>query len=200
MTTTVSGKPDVRRVLADFDGWCWKLASSFSRAKTEYSAEDLHQEAQVAIWRALEKYDPTKRENDNIALWVTSAARNRLMAICYGDGRLMSSERTWTHRGKAQEIAVDTQPDDTPGSDRRMALFGTSFIPSGADLSAHADEILAAILDLPEKQRYVIYQTFYHGWNNGDFKREFGYFPGALKTAGLKKLREKLSHLETAWN
>ena len=135
-------------------------------------AEDAVQEAFVSLWRARERYDPTR---GTVRTWVLSAVRNRAL------------DALRRERAKAgRDVQDDVLPD-------LMAA------PERTDIEAERrDErrrIKEALESLPDEQRQVIELAYFGGLSHSEIARSLSLPPGTVKgrmRLGLTRMRSLL--------
>ena len=186
-------------IIAGYHGWLFKTASGMTSNPSD--VEDLVQEGRVAMWLALDSYNP---EKGSLPAWITRKAKYRMIEIVT-DGPLTGQPSRRHGRNPATEMNRDTLSLDLPRGDgvnladlisRDVGQFDS------AELAYHQGEIAAAIEALPDAQRKYVIARFYEAMTGREMQEAglFTYDPSALwtsqKNGARMKLAEKLRHLE----
>ena len=140
------------------------------RSLSPAQADDLTQDAMLAIWRRAESYDPAKAA---VATWVYSIARN--LHIDY-------------FRKTARASRVDLkdpslQPVEEPTADE---LY---------DRSQSVDAVVVALAGLPDEQRLVLDLAYMEGCSHSEIADRLGMPLGTVKSRirlAMDKLRISL--------
>lgn len=137
--------------------------------------EDLAQEGWLAMWQALEKAKRDGREINEA--YLKQAARWAVL------NTLNPQRNRWPD--------IPLEPAELPDS--------VTYQPD-KDLEGHREEILAAVRDLPEKQREYVYLRF---WAGKSTKTEMSGYSTSLwynpRTGAKATLKDKLGHLADAF-
>lgn len=119
-------------------------------------AEDLAQEAMLAVWRKAESYDPAKA---SVGTWIYTIARNlRIDAL---------------RRERRPELEPDDPrlvPEPEPPPDRQM------------EQRSQAERVRSALRALPEDQAQVVTMAFYGGKSQGEIAAELALPLGTVKS------------------
>ncbi len=137
-------------------------------------AEDVVQEAFLAVWRRAAAYSPER-----------GAARSWLMAIVHN----LSVDR---RRGRYRHEQTDVQLDDV---EFRLATDSEDVFGSVAS-TIEAEQIRAALLGLPIEQRQAIELAFFMGLSHQEIATQTGMPLGTVKgrmRLGLRKMRSALA-------
>lgn len=163
-------------ILTTLRPWLVRTARGMRSVNASMSFEDLCQEGSIAMWKALNAYDPTRGPVD---LWLKAKARWSMLNAIARD------------RAYVTESASDID-DDFECADRSIDM----------DLAYHEGEIHEAISRLTPKQREYVLRRFWGQQGTRELTSVFGYDPGSLWTSqrngARKKLRESLAHLSEA--
>jgi RNA polymerase sigma factor (sigma-70 family) len=164
-----------------------------------WEADDLAQEAMVAIWRAGEKYRPEigdRYGNGALATFVTKAARTRLAELVYRDRpSLGAGDRTRSHGSRnsgvytsSLDAHLDTEPDEIP---RSLVVAG----PDAATLATR-QAVRAAVGELPERERLAVCAVDLLGMTSAEAAPLVGVTEGSLRSVRRRahgRLRETLT-------
>ncbi len=130
-------------------------------------AEDCAQDVMAVLWQKAALYDPARA---SVATWVFTIARNRRIDLA--------------RRARRPE------PE---------ALDWGELEPDQADVYAAGQEtarLVAALADLPEKQRALIQRAFYGELSHSEIAAETGLPLGTIKSRirlALERLRQKMT-------
>ena len=141
---------------------------------SEYQAEEIAQEAMLAVWRKAHLFDPTA---SGAATWIFTIARNqRIDAI-----------RRETRGGavRVDEVEAEYEIDETPGADVRIAA---------AQSEARLREAMAS---LPGEQRKVIEMSFFEEKPHSEIAEELRIPLGTVKSRARLAMKRLRSLLET---
>ncbi|HET9094179.1 MAG TPA: sigma-70 family RNA polymerase sigma factor [Solirubrobacteraceae bacterium] len=140
---------------------------------TRARAEDIVQEAFLSLWRAGGRYD---RSRGSVRTWVLSAVHNRAI----------DSFR--------RESVRPTSPlDETPAAER---LAAPELTEVEVERRADAEQVRAALDELPDDQRQVIELAYYGGFTHQQIADLLSLPAGTVKgrmRLGLGKLRISLA-------
>jgi RNA polymerase sigma-70 factor (ECF subfamily) len=142
------------------------------------TAEDVVQEAFLSLWRSGARYD---RRRGSVRSWVLGVVHNRAID-------LFRRESVRAGRDVNAEGLVELMraPDDTPGDLQRRE---------------DAQEIRAALKELPADQRQVIELAYFGGFSHSQIATMLELAPGTVKgrmRLGLTKLRIALGNPSAA--
>jgi RNA polymerase sigma factor (sigma-70 family) len=187
-------------IIAGYHSWLFKTASGMTSNSSD--VEDLVQEGRVAMWLALDSYDPAK---GSLPSWLTRKAKFRMIEVVT-DGPLTGQPSRRHGRNPATEMKRATLSLDLPRGDSGVNLADLVSRDVGdleaAELAYHQDEIASAIEALPDAQRKYVIARFYEAMTGSEMREAglFSYDPSALwtsqKNGARMKLAEKLRHLE----
>ncbi|HEY6523870.1 MAG TPA: sigma-70 family RNA polymerase sigma factor [Solirubrobacteraceae bacterium] len=136
-------------------------------------AQDVVQEAFLSLWRSGARYD---RARGSVRTWILGVVRNRTIDLFRRDtvraGRDISAE------GVVERIS------------------STEDLPRDAERRQDAQDVRAALRDLPPDQRQVIELAYFGGFSHSQIAEMLEVPPGTVKgrmRLGLTKLRVALS-------
>jgi RNA polymerase sigma-70 factor (ECF subfamily) len=148
-------------------GPAFSLAYRMCGSRTR--AEDVVQDAFMALWRAGARYDQSR---GSARAWILSVVRNRAI----------DSFRRESLRG-ARSL------EEWSGSDR---LASPELTEVAVERRVEADRIRTALHELPEEQRQVIELSYFGGFTHHQIAEMLALPPGTVKgrmRLGLSKLR-----------
>ena len=131
-------------------------------------AEDCAQDVMAVLWNKAAQYDPARA---SVATWVFTIARNRRIDVARKARRPEPEALDW----------------------------GPEIEPDQADIYEAGQEtarLLAAMADLPEKQRALIQRAFYGDLSHSEIAAETGLPLGTIKSRirlALDRLRQGMS-------
>lgn len=185
-------------VLADYQKWCYSVANAMSNNCTD--ADDLAQEGLIAMWRALEKYDPAKGA---LPSWLTKAAKMRMLEVVqrknlFGNARVQGAK-------SVEHLSYDEfeDPDSV-----------LPYVEYNSEIAAHRDEIRNALDVLSPAQRRYVVAKFWLGLDSTsrspamvalckqfpELKRGSDLWNGTTGQVGARdRLAEALGHLDAEW-
>ena len=140
-------------------------------------AEDVVHDAFVAVWRKIDRFDA---ERGSLRGWLMTVVRNRAI-----------------DRVRARRVTVDVDDAD------ERALLRTGPNPTWEDALGRltADDLRAALADLPAEQRRALELAYFEGYTYREVAELTGVPPGTatgrLRLA-LSKLRDSLSGTSAA--
>lgn len=183
-------------LLADYRRWLYYMAYRLSENASQ--VDDLAQEGYIAMWRALQTYDPDKGA---LPTWLTKSARLRMEEVL----------RRGTSFGKPEARGVHTTPESA-GLPRNASLELAQEL--GLDPAAGDDvmeevfarymegEVRRALDELPELQRRYVELRFWKGKSETQMYAEQLFPPGTVvrnlwvgKDGAQKRLRLLLGGL-----
>ena len=130
-------------------------------------AEECAQDVMTTLWQKAAMFDP---ERASVSTWIFTIARNRMIDMVRRDRRPEPEPMPWDR---------DPEPDQ-------------------AEVYAAAEEsrsLVAALADLPEKQRSLIQRAFYGDLSHSEIALETGLPLGTIKSRirlALDRLRARL--------
>jgi RNA polymerase sigma factor (sigma-70 family) len=119
-------------------------------------AEDLSQEVMLAVWRKAASYDPAKA---GVGTWIFTIARNLRIDAIRRDRRPVL---------EPDDPRLAPEPE-TPPDDR-------------AEANQDAEQVRAALRELPEDQAKVVTMAFYYGKSHGEIAAELSLPLGTVKS------------------
>lgn len=132
-------------------------------------AEDLAQEAMLAVWRKADSFDPAK---SGAGTWIFTIARN-----------LRIDRLRRERRPEADEDDLAQVPDDSPSADEVLATRRSG------------EKIRQAVADLPAEQAQVVTLSFYEDHPHADIAARLGIPLGTVKSRlrlAMKRIRAAL--------
>lgn len=153
-------------MLADFRKWLLAVANRMVGGQGEDRVQDLAQEGYIAMWRALDSYDPDKGA---LASWLVKAAEMRMADVVRRGVHFGQTYKRnpGTEDGLRGERSWDTLvPIELEDVETKIAVW----LSDGLALAYHRGEIQRAIGRLtPDEQRYVVLR-FWHGKTADEIK------------------------------
>src|ERR1017187_5628016 len=128
-------------IINDYHSWLYKMARVY-RSFDPNDHDDLVQEGRVAMWHALDTYDPALGA---LPPWLTTAAKMRMREVVYR-GNWTGTLGAKGHRREAPAVPVEIDEFDRAGEE--------------FDHDAAMD-VRAAIRALAPGQRPAIFRTFW---------------------------------------
>lgn len=170
----MSGLPTAQELVRDYRLWLLHQAAMLLPGR-QAEWPDLAQEGHIAMWRALQAYDPAKGA---LPSWLTSRARYR-MAECV-------QRRTWTGKPAVRDgrNAVPPAPEPLPLDDEILEQAGLDVL-DGVAAAYHHGEIVRVLNGLPPGAREAVFRRFWL-----DEPSVSGYWRRIIPV-----LRERLDHL-----
>lgn len=189
--------PDLDQILRDYHGWLYKTAISLVGSSSPY-LDDLVQEGRIAMWRALETYNPKR---GLLEKRLTFKARSRMVDI-------VDKNRSLTGQPSRRKGREGISEPDTISLDKERGEGVTllDLIPSPDilvnlstdDKNKKEQDVAQALDNLTDNQRKFILAKFWDNTNEWSMKEIFGYSPSPkMREGAYKKLRKELAHLES---
>jgi RNA polymerase sigma-70 factor (ECF subfamily) len=153
----IAERRDRAAFLALFDHYAPRVKSYLKRlGATDATAEDLAQEAMLAVWRKAEKYDPAKAA---VGTWIFTIARNL----------------------RIDALRRDQRPELTPDD---PLLMPEAPLPADAviDVARRQHRVRDALRDLPAEQAEIVALSFYGGKSHGEIATALGIPLGTVKS------------------
>jgi RNA polymerase sigma factor (sigma-70 family) len=160
-------------------------------------ADDLAQEAWIALWLATRTYDG--RDGVTLDYWLIRNAHDRMRVMI----------RHWTAQcrdARRTELAGDPREKIEAYSDDHTSEFtgtasDTVWVELTTDLvgienAYHYGEIAQAMAELTPRQREYIYLRYCRGFNTAELTSHFGYPPKTVGQQARKNLAKSLAQLE----
>lgn len=154
--------------------------------------DDLVQEGYIAMWHALDTYDPS---SGALPAWLTSKARWRMLEVV--------QKRSWSGQPSrrdgrnavavaAKVLSLDVSRGD--GVSLADVLPGDEGVMEDVLAAYHHGEIYQAISELTPSQRKYVHARFWQGMTTNEMKAEiFGYDPSGLWNSAKNGARQKLA-------
>jgi DNA-directed RNA polymerase specialized sigma24 family protein len=167
---------DPNQILLKYRGWLFKMAAVYMPWNMSEHA-DLAQEGFVAMWRAMQTYDPSQ---GSLPQWLTTAARLR-MSEC-------ARRENWTgNQGKRGHVREKpAEPVDTSDPLRDKCHIE---IADGVELAYHRGEIGRVLSGFSPSVRSALYRKF---WLDETV-------PRGMWCRAIPELQEKLAHLRAEY-
>lgn len=140
-------------------------------------AEEIVQEAFLAVWRSPERYD---RSQGSVRAWLMGAVHHRAVDAV---------RREQAQRRRADEAAAFRVVVDDPADDLAAAI----------DLPTERRLVRSALADLPDEQRDVLVSMYFEGLTQSQVADRTGLPLGTVKSRtllGMRRLRASLGDLE----
>jgi RNA polymerase sigma factor (sigma-70 family) len=177
---------DINQILSRSTG----LLQSLARRYPGYPEDDLVQEALIAVWKELKKF------NTDNEISVDTIVRNR---AAWKMADIVTKDSPWTTGSKKMSrynkkySVVSVSPENM----EHVSIPG-SIALSDIEYSIYRKDIERAISTLTDRQREYLSMKYLQGCSISDLKTAFGYDPHNLMSNKVRvKLRENLRHLES---
>jgi RNA polymerase sigma-70 factor (ECF subfamily) len=149
---------------------------------SEQPAEDVLQEAMLAVWQKAGSYKPEKAA---VSTWIFTIARNKYIDLLRRDER--RKESTIESFGTSPEGPEFQLVDDAPIADEQV-------------MQEQRNEVVRAALSrLPHDQQGVIAMSFIQGLAHGEIANILGLPLGTVKSRirlGFKRMREEIGEFK----
>lgn len=145
---------DEESILENYHKWLHKVANAYL-SPTHDLHDDLVQEGRIAMWKALQTWDPTK---GSMPSWLTGAAHLRMRDFSYRHGQPTGHEAVRGKREVEPDFSVDYMLDHGMED-----LLGLSEALEGVEVAYHYGEIRKALEALPEAQQRYVFARFWAG-------------------------------------
>lgn len=181
-----SGTPDealLQRVGAGDDGAFRELFSRYAAVSHALAlrlvrqaqvAEEIVQEAFLAVWRTPDRYDPAR---GSVRSWLMGTVHHRAVDA--------------VRREQAQRRRADQAAALAP----RVAEDPTDDVVSSLDLPRERRLVQKALADLPDEQRDVIQRMYFDGMSQSQIAERTGLPLGTVKSRTLLAMRRLRSDL-----
>jgi RNA polymerase sigma factor (sigma-70 family) len=183
----MTGAVAERELLLRYRPWLRAVATNMAAAQPD-RAEELAQEAWIAIWQAV-RARPEQTHTASSPLLKTVALNKMRNVIRDWHAQARDIRRTDLY-GRP---GVDTY------SDERVAEVGIwdRLCVDLADIEVayHHGEIREALAALPPKQRLYVFLRYWGGYTETEMVPHFGYRPKTLGAIAMKRLAKELVHL-----
>lgn len=183
---------DDDQIIGAYHKWLHKMANVYLDP-TDERHDDLVQEGRIAMWKALQTWDP---ERVALPTWLTGAAKLRMKDVAFGHGRDTGHEalRGTQHVEPVTSIDAFEDPD---------VLLSAGESLEGVELAYHYGEIYKALEDLSPAQRRYVYARFWLGLDPTSRKPEMRELVAQVPELAERwhwqrareRLRESLAHL-----
>lgn len=186
---------DRNQQLQAYRGWLYTVANHL--APTPAEVDDLVQEGYIAMWRALDTFDPAKGA---LPSWLTGAARLRMADVARGHGRPTGHVGIVASPGSRRD-SRDSRPaatgathldDLAPGVlEEHLAVW----LDAGLDLAYHRGQIARALAGLTDEQRTYIVLRFWHQLSTSEIQEQMTSNVVHLWRKTRTQLQQSLQHL-----
>lgn len=141
-------------------------------------AEEIVQEAFLAVWRNPEGYDARR---GSVRSWLMGTVHHRAVDLV---------RREEAHRRRAQQAIVDARDEEADHADD---------VAVGVDRPGERELVRSALVDLPAEQRDVIEMMYLSGLSQSQVAERTGLPLGTVKSRtllGMRRLRAALGGIE----
>ncbi len=128
-------------------------------------AEECTQDVMVTLWRKAHMFDPSRA---SVSTWIFTIARNRRIDLIRKERRPEPDELTWGPE-------AEPEPSEVLG------------------LQQESEQLVAAIAELPEKQRELIQKAYFGDLTHSEIAAETGLPLGTIKSR-IRLALERLRH------
>lgn len=152
-------------------------ALAFRLVRQAHLAEEIVQEAFLAVWRTPERYDGSK---GSVRSWLMGAVHNRAVDAV----RREQAQRRRADQAAAVRVVVDDPADE---------------LAAAIDLPGEQQIVRKALAELPQEQREVLSQMYFDGLTQTQIAERTGIPLGTVKSRtllGMRRLRSYLGDLE----
>jgi RNA polymerase sigma factor (sigma-70 family) len=165
-------EPAFRELFARYAAVAHALA--FRLVRHAQVAEEIVQEAFLAVWRSPERYDRTR---GSVRAWLMGTVHHRAVDAV---------RREQAQRRRAEHAAALAPPfTEDPTDD----------VVSALDLPRERGLVRKALAELPEEQRDVIRRMYFDGWSQSQIAERTGLPLGTVKSRTLLAMRRLRSHI-----
>jgi RNA polymerase sigma factor (sigma-70 family) len=164
-----------RELFARYAGVAHALA--FRLVRQAQVAEEIVQEAFLAVWRSPERYDRTR---GSVRAWLMGTVHHRAVDAV---------RREQAQRRRADQAAAIGQG---------VVEDLTDEVLSAIDLPRERRLVRKALAELPEEQRDVIQQMYFDGLSQSQIAERTGLPLGTVKSRTLLGMRRLRAHLGEA--
>ena len=152
-------------------------ALAYRLVRQAHLAEEIVQEAFLAVWRSPERYDGSK---GSVRSWLMGAVHNRAVDAI----RREQAQRRRADQAAAVRAVVDDPTDELAAS---------------IDLPGEQQIVRKALAELPQEQRDVLAGMYFDGLTQTQIAEQTGIPLGTVKSRtllGMRRLRSFLGDLE----
>ena len=149
-------------------------ALAFRLVRQAQVAEEIVQEAFLAVWRTPERYDPAR---GSVRSWLMGTVHHRAVDA--------------VRREQAQRRRADQAAALVP----RAAEDPTDEVLSALDLPRERRLVQKALAGLPDEQRDVIQRMYFDGMSQSQIAERTGLPLGTVKSRTLLAMRRLRTHL-----
>lgn len=153
---------DRNAVLQDYRRWLYFMA--YQMADSPADVDDLAQEGYIAMWRALDTFDP---DRGALPPWLTRAAKMRMHDVVRRDVQFGQDYKRnpGSTDGRSVSLEALAAPELADFEDRTADRLA-----EGVALAYHHGQIHAALQNLPESQRQYVVMRFWFGMSNPEIQ------------------------------
>jgi RNA polymerase sigma-70 factor, ECF subfamily len=149
-------------------------ALAFRLVRQAQVAEEIVQEAFLAVWRTPERYDPAR---GSVRSWLMGTVHHRAVDAV----RREQAQRRRTDQAAALVPSVAEDPTDD--------------VVSALDLPRERRLVQKALASLPDEQRDVIQRMYFDGMSQSQIAERTGLPLGTVKSRTLLAMRRLRTHL-----
>jgi RNA polymerase sigma factor (sigma-70 family) len=149
-------------------------ALAFRLVRQAQVAEEIVQEAFLAVWRAPERFDPAR---GSVRSWLMGTVHHRAVDA-------VRREQAQRRRADQAAALVPTVPEDP-----------TDDVLSAIDLPRERRLVQKALAGLPDEQRDVIQRMYFDGMSQSQIAERTGLPLGTVKSRTLLAMRRLRTHL-----
>jgi RNA polymerase sigma-70 factor, ECF subfamily len=149
-------------------------ALAFRLVRQAQVAEEIVQEAFLAVWRTPERYDPAR---GSVRSWLMGTVHHRAVDAV----RREQAQRRRTDQAAALVPSVAEDPTDD--------------VVSALDLPRERRLVRKALAGLPDEQRDVIQRMYFDGMSQSQIAERTGLPLGTVKSRALLAMRRLRTHL-----
>ena len=149
-------------------------ALAFRLVRQAQVAEEIVQEAFLAVWRTPERYDPAR---GSVRSWLMGTVHHRAVDAV----RREQAQRRRTDQAAALAPRIAEDPIDD--------------VVSALDLPRERRLVQKALAGLPDEQRDVIQRMYFDGMSQSQIAERTGLPLGTVKSRTLLAMRRLRSHL-----
>jgi RNA polymerase sigma factor (sigma-70 family) len=152
-------------------------ALAFRLVRQAQVAEEIVQEAFLAVWRSPERYD---RSRGSVRTWLMGTVHHRAVDAV----RREQAQRRRADQAAAMGHGVGEDPTDE--------------VLSAIDLPRERRLVRRALAELPDEQRDVIRQMYFDGMSQSQIAERTGLPLGTVKSRtllGMRRLRARLEEM-----
>jgi RNA polymerase sigma factor (sigma-70 family) len=178
---------EISETLEEYTPWVRRKALQFS--SSNFPTDDLVQEALLAMWKELIKYDESKPPLD----YIMKRRATWRMQDMVGGRPWTTGESTYRDKG-----LIHTPQPAGDLTEEYYSLDNSVESYTDVDFTIYRDDIVDALNKLTPKQREYAVVRYMYGYKHSEIIEHFGYEAHALvQEIHKEKLRKSLAHLES---